>query len=261
MPTCQLCLQEKEKLCKAHLLPEAFYRFIRFDEDSLLSIPGNEKLPFTTTIVGRWDDQILCMECDQKILGKLDDYAAKVMLERKFSMHWCQRPELTYFSMRDVNVAAIKLFWISVLWRHAVSKQSENQGIQLPEESIETIRGMILRGDPGTPEEFSVVLLYFGSPQVIMALSRAEGDDGWFDYYVCGWHVWIKGSRTETRTAFRTLFLDPQSETRVVVQNMDDTPKLFDIILSFVKVDEKEANRAYGEYQKRLSIGKSEEIG
>jgi len=139
-----------------------------------MSIPGTERIPYGTTIIGRWDNKILCSECDQKILGRLDEYAAKIFLNLEFGKHWHQQPELTYFVMKDVDIGALKLFWVSVLWRHAISENPENLEIKLPEDYLEAIRKMILQGDPGTPDDFSVVLLYFGSPQVIMALSKRE---------------------------------------------------------------------------------------
>ena len=254
VPRCRLCLEEKEKLCKAHLLPESFYRFIKFDEDRLIVIPGMERLPFTTTPIGRWDDQILCSECDQKLLGPLDEYAAKIFLELGFSKHWIEHPELTCFFMKDVDIPAIKLFWVSVLWRHAISGLPENSEIDLPEDDLETIRQMILRRDPGSPDDYSVALTYFGYPPVIMALSKSETDDGWSDYFVCGWHIWIKGARTPTRTEFRSLFLDPESDIKVIVRSLEESPRMTERIRKFVLTNKTDANRAYGEYRRRQSL-------
>lgn len=252
MPVCRLCGCEKERLCKAHVLPEAFFRAIRLDGEPLMSIPGSEKYPYTQTWTGRWDAEILCSDCDGRILGKLDDYAARIFLQREFSVHWIQERETTSFRMKEVDVSRIKLFWVSVLWRHAITSLPEHQDIQLAPDDLEVIRQMILREDCGTPHEFSVVMIYFGNPQVIVGMSESEFGAGWFETFINGWHVFMKGHRTEEPHFVEPLFLKAAEDPIVIVRDIDDVPGFWKMITKFVRADKAESNQAYANYQRRV---------
>jgi hypothetical protein len=227
MPTCLFCGEHREKLCKAHILPESFFRAIKLGDEPLMSIPGSEKFPYTQTYAGRWDEEILCSSCDGGTLGKLDDYAARLFLQREFGVHWFQHSNSIHFRMKDVDVSRIKRFWISVLWRHA-----------------------ILTGECGEPEDFSVVLLYFGSPQVIVGMSPSTFGEGWFETYTCGWHVFIKGHKGRDQEPFRPLYLEHEVEPFVIVQDMDETSRFLDLIADFVLKDKAEANRAHADFRR-----------
>lgn len=254
MPRCRLCGEEKEKLCKAHILPEAFFRAIKLDGEPLLSIPGTEKHPYTQTHIGRWDDGILCASCDGEILGRLDGIAARVFLQQEFNVHWRQSPEGTHFRMKGVDAGQLKLFWVSVLWRHAISGLPEHEDVALSDEHIERMRQMILRGAPGTADEYSVGMVFFGGPEVIMGLSKSMFGDGWFEIFVSGWHVFVKGGSQSSNPVFRPMFLDSGTDPLVVVKDMNDTPKLWKVLADFVQLDKNEANRAYANFLREQSL-------
>ncbi len=86
--------------------------------------------------------------------------------------------------MKDVDVSRIKRFWISVLWRHAISSLPEHEDVALASDDLEAMRQIILNGECGASEDFSVVLLYFGSPQVIVGMSPSTFGDGWFETFI-----------------------------------------------------------------------------
>jgi len=251
MPTCRLCGEDKEKLCKAHILPEAFFRSIRLEDEPLMSIPGTERIPYSQTWTGRWDKEILCSACDGGVLGKLDDYAARIFIHRDFPVHWIQEGGTTHFRMKNVDVGKIKLFWISVLWRHAITSLPEHEDIQLDPADLESIRQMILGGDCGTNTDFSVILLYFGTPQVIVGMSESGVGDGWFETFINGWHIFIKGHRLHEPHLLEPIFLKDEEEPLVIVRDINETPRFFDMIASFVMADKDESNQAYANYQRQ----------
>ena len=73
-----MCLLEKE-LIETHIYPEHLYKKLYDVERKFIEVHTQlESLTTTNRRKGLRDDSILCYECDSKILGKLDDYAAKV---------------------------------------------------------------------------------------------------------------------------------------------------------------------------------------
>lgn len=74
---CKFCGQEK-KLIKAHIIPRNFYldykneQYMEVDE-----LSGK----FTIKQNGSYDKNILCAECDGKILGKFDQEGYRILLD------------------------------------------------------------------------------------------------------------------------------------------------------------------------------------
>ena len=86
--TCKFCGQEK-KLINAHIVPECFYLGLK-NKDKYVNFDANLKSrQYKIYQKGGMDKNILCAECDGKILGKLDNEGKKVLLEN-FSKYKCE---------------------------------------------------------------------------------------------------------------------------------------------------------------------------
>ena len=80
---CKGCGEDK-KLIKAHIIPEAFFMGLRFGNDEVpLIISGKSGEHPKRSPIGEYDKNILCHDCEG-VFQKLDDYGARVLLEKKF---------------------------------------------------------------------------------------------------------------------------------------------------------------------------------
>lgn len=134
---CKFCGQEKQ-LCKAHIIPQAFYKDLNIGPYFLAS-KGKyaKKLP-----IGEYDNTILCAECDRRI-GLYDEYASRLFLK-----------ELENFKVSHINLYTIpkthldytklRKFIVSLIWRASISTKFtevnlgdyENIALQLLKEEI-----------------------------------------------------------------------------------------------------------------------------
>lgn len=135
-------------LIKAHIIPEGFFRLLR-DENIAPEMISNSPGSFPKRMqVGTYDSAILCSQCDGK-MAPWDNYGQQVLIHG-FS-------EAVKIPLQGKTVARrierfdyrrLKLFFMSVLWRASVSKQTFYKRISLgPFE--DRLRTMILNEDPG----------------------------------------------------------------------------------------------------------------
>jgi hypothetical protein len=142
---CRLCEVEKGKLCRAHLIPESFYRFMYPDgkvdsKKPLLKILS--EVPYSVKDnIGIYDESILCAKCDG-FLGQLDDYGKNVLLDRNPVL--IHNGEVEIFTIPNVDVAKLKLFFLSVLWRCSISNRSEVKHVSIGVKFENMLRDMLL---------------------------------------------------------------------------------------------------------------------
>jgi hypothetical protein len=166
---CRLCLAE-QPLVEAHIIPRQFYHSIRgsgigFGAGELVPriyVAGSKRKPKQCQS-GIFDSNILCADCDQKIIGPWDKYAQDLFL-RKFptSLATSIRSPALY-CVDSFDYSSLKLFFLSVLWRSAVTDNEffGRVDIQVGEEAI---RRMLLERNPGASEEFPVMAVRYEGP-------------------------------------------------------------------------------------------------
>lgn len=126
------CCGPVEKLIKAHVIPEAFFREHRDGDEVPLVISGSgEEIPKKSPI-GVYDIEILCSTCEAK-MSATDSYGIDVLL-KKFDQLFLPVVE----SGRTVGYEATGLdqdrllhFLVAVLWRASVSTQNFYKGVSL----------------------------------------------------------------------------------------------------------------------------------
>jgi len=162
--TCKFCNQTK-KLVKAHIIPRSFCLQNKGDSKQLLEARTNDPRAVKFWQSGVVDDFILCRTCDNSF-SQWDDYGFKILGTPPGSNHLPRnQSELQCFILRDIDYASIKLFVLSVLWRASVSTLPFFAKIRLgPHE--QTIAGMLRNRNPGTYDQYSVVLFRLVCQQV-----------------------------------------------------------------------------------------------
>ena len=176
--------------------------------------------------VGTYDSTILCSECDQK-MAPWDNYAQQVLIHR-FS-------EAVEISLQGKTVARriekfdyrrLKLFFMSVLWRASVSKQTFYKRISLgPFEN--PLRTMVLKEDPGDSQDFAVVLARFEDVQTTAMLDpHPEKYDGisFCRFYLSGFVAYIKVDKRTTPGFLTDLRLQEDKPLIILARSLQNSP-------------------------------------
>ena len=155
--TCKFCGQEK-KLINAHIVPECFYLGLK-NKYKYVNFDANLKSrQYKIYKKGGMDKNILCAECDGKILGKLDNEGKKVLLENfskyKCEYHYSQKIYKIDNSNYDYN--KLRKFFISILWRASISELPELKPINLGK--YEKIAFDILKDKKEHKELFKILI-------------------------------------------------------------------------------------------------------
>ncbi|MCK4296485.1 MAG: hypothetical protein KAX28_07515 [Candidatus Marinimicrobia bacterium] len=101
-------------------------------------------------------EKLLCESCE-RIIGKYEDYSAKVLFDNKEKRVSIKKP--FGFIFYDVDYTKFKLFQISLLWRASISNRSEIGKIYLGPHS-EKMRKMLLNMNPGEIHEYGCSMFF-----------------------------------------------------------------------------------------------------
>ena len=225
---CRLC-GKITRLIKAHILPKGFYSPI-WDYGEL-GQPQIERVPIVVSLSeprkkpiqtqsGIWDRQILCAACDGNSFGPLDQYATHFLIENPSWTPYAQdehgEPILQIVESYDYR--KLKLFYMSLLWRSAVTSHTFFKEVRLGPWELR-LRKALLAGDPGPQEFFSVVpFCYTGEFGKIMQnpIRQRIGGVNYVRFV-------IKVDQRPGAQQLACMTLDPGRELRVVTKAFTDT--------------------------------------
>lgn len=202
---CSLC-GTHQKLIKAHIIPESFFKELYNDEHYFDEVLNQEKLDKRTKRrKGLYDSEILCAKCDGK-LGKLyDDYGAKVFwgyrnLNIKIKdFHDIKDPRIKWRVVYNADVKRIKLFLLSILWRASISKLDFFKSVDLGEIHSERIKSILKENNSVYINDYSILLMHYAtnSPstrQVLTSINKYRNDGKiYYAAMLCGilivWYI------------------------------------------------------------------------
>lgn len=109
------------------------------------------------------DTGLLCEKCDGGILGPWDKYAQNLLLKEfpKELASFVRIPPFYYVDSFDYS--RLKLFFLSVLWRSAITSHEFFGQVDI-QGNEEEIRRMLLERNPGSPEDFPVMVVKYEGP-------------------------------------------------------------------------------------------------
>lgn len=147
---CKLCLHERV-FVNAHIIPESFYKKLYNDQHQFTDArERDEVIENKRRRKGIRDNSILCSECDRLILGRLDDYAAKVFwgyrnLDIQINeYHDKNDPRIRWRVANNVNTETLKVFFLSILLRADVTKNSFFEDVSLGSAHNSALRRLFL---------------------------------------------------------------------------------------------------------------------
>ena len=112
---CKFC-GKNIKLIKAHIIPEGFFRLLRFGDKPPELHSNKEGVYPKKSPIGVYDKGILCSECDNAI-GIWDNYAQDLLLNSfSESCALFQGDVKLGYKIDKYDYEKLKLFFLSVLW-------------------------------------------------------------------------------------------------------------------------------------------------
>lgn len=154
---CKLCSEHKPLCKESHIIPMFLYKFLTAENNKIVYIDTKKsKFKFN----GEYEGGILCQNCDNVVIGNLDNYFAK-FIHGEFPQ--VVAPRFERMDNRDVVVregdpyydySKYKLFLLSLLWRASISSRPLFNQIKLPADIEEDLRSRLLNNDPGEPDVY-----------------------------------------------------------------------------------------------------------
>jgi hypothetical protein len=169
---CKLCGHDR-KLIKAHIIPKSFFRLDSADQKPARLITNVGGRYAQNIPKGVYDKGILCETCE-RVFSPWDDYAADLFIKNwKAILPLTAGSEQVGYGLPEYDYPRLKLFFMAVLWRAAVSSHSMFENVDLgPREA--DLKQSILSGDPGDMNQFGVVLQAFDDENVGMLNPQPE---------------------------------------------------------------------------------------
>lgn len=232
---CKLC-GKSTRLIKAHILPRGFYSPIWDYGDPgepqservpiIISLSEASKKPIQTQS-GIWDRQILCSACDGNIFGPLDKYATHFIIENPSLIPYAQdeRGEPILHVAESYDYRKLKLFYMSLLWRSAITSHTFFKDVKLGPWEVR-LREALIAGEPGTQEFFSVVpFCYTGefSKMIRNPIRHRIGGVNYMRFRYPGGGFVIKVDQRPGAPQLACVALDPGRELRVITRAYTET--------------------------------------
>ena len=150
---CKLCGTDTD-LQESHIVPEFFYKRMYDEQHRFTVLSTDPDRPEQCPKKGI-REHLMCQVCDGKIIGKYEDYAAKVIfggvkLETKINGNVLQ--------IGGIDYSRLKLFFMSLVWRMGIADRKFWSQVNLgPFE--QTLRHQLYNEIPGAFYEFPCLLI------------------------------------------------------------------------------------------------------
>lgn len=155
MATCALCLNEVEKLCQSHILPEPLYRNV-YDEKGRFPIFSDGAVGPITKPHQKGLREPLLGECCERRLSRWETHATNSLFNEA---HASGVPHEHHMEFK-VDYSKFKLFLLSILWRMGASTNQVFGAVQLGVAHMSRLCDMLLSDDPGEPQEYVCLISY-----------------------------------------------------------------------------------------------------
>lgn len=166
---CSLCHAETKLLKKSHIIPDFMYNGMFGQKHRLSHVNLKDLKELKSVPTGIYDKDILCVKCDNEVIGKYETYASKAiyggdLLGKESPVFKTQKNVHGFVSVlvNNIDYVKFKLFLLSILWRAHVSKQVFFAEIDLGKYA-EKIRRMIVEGDAGEETELQTAIFFIKS--------------------------------------------------------------------------------------------------
>lgn len=165
MGICKLCLNEKELIRRSHLFPNFMYKGIGDDNNRMYLLSSSS--PFHKKVVqtGAYEEYILCADCDNNILSKLERYANNTLYSQPYRTNTDNFEQVKntnnvcVIHCTNVDYSIFKLFLQSLIWRASISSHDLFNYFKLTPQQEEQLRFSILNSTPLNKDDYACMIL------------------------------------------------------------------------------------------------------
>lgn len=252
-----MCSRSFEKLVKSHVIPESFFRAIKSESDHLLVVSSNEGEYTKKSRIGIYDQEILCLDCEEKFKA-LDDYGQKIFLQsQKYLKPIVEEggsDPAGWVLERDVDFLRLKRFLLSVLYRSDISGDKFYQHVSLG--PYQEILKNILDSDTENPDNnraFTIFIRRFDIEKSKFARellldprpTRIDGVRFYQIYLGSGYVVYIKADKQKTPQDFQKLIIGELPRIHIVSGDLDESSEINIIRKIGISLREKAARKKF----------------
>ncbi len=154
MTICKYCLKQKQ-LIGAHILPKKFYTGYEKSGYGLLNSKGYTRKKYQSGVI---DNNILCSDCDNTILGEYDKEAYRLLLNieaKNIRTKW-QDFDAYIYNQTEFNYEKLRKFFIAFLWKASISKLECMNMVDLG--PYETIALKLLKDEMKNDNLFKIII-------------------------------------------------------------------------------------------------------
>jgi len=204
---CKGCGQEN-KLIKAHAIPEAFFVGLRDGRKPPKLITDTAGIFPQRSHIGVYDEGILCRECEDRF-QEIDNYGQLLLLkEENEHIELIKNGTIIGWTIKEYNYDLLKRFFVSILWRAAISTHDFYSRVTLgPFE--EEAKKLIWEESPGDPSQFSFVLAKFIDDEIGRTIMDPHRERwygvNYYRFYLYGYVLYIKVDSRKTPAEFRRI--------------------------------------------------------
>jgi len=160
---CQLCLKDKILLKNSHIIPNFLYKGLFDAKHKIVSVNLNDYNDRKIHQTGFKDQDILCADCDNGIIGAYERYASNSIFgdhtKLDVEIYDGDQTAVPYIRFKNLDYHLTKLFFLSILWKSHLSVNPFFDQINLGRKYAEQLRQMLIGRNAGAEDSFEVVLI------------------------------------------------------------------------------------------------------
>jgi len=163
--TCKLCLNEKELIKRSHLFPNFMYKGIGDDKNRINIISSAAPFQKKKAQTGAYEEYILCADCDNNLLSKLERYANNYFYSQPYRTNNDSFEQVTnvhginVIRCKNIDYKQFKLFLQSLVWRASVSTHELFENFKLSNQQEEQLRSSLINSTPLDEDDFACLIL------------------------------------------------------------------------------------------------------
>jgi len=218
---CKLCGGEK-KLVKAHIIPKSMYRQMYINSESPEMYSNKKGIHPRKSHVGEYDQGIVCEACEA-LFSPWDDYAQELLLAEYQDGDFFvdANGNKRAYTFNTFNYVKLKLFFLSLLWRADASSRPFFRRVDIGP-FRNGLRQMILQKNPGSAEDFGVVLTRYSDEigqSILMDPHKQRFEHvNYIQMYFAGYIAYIKVDRRNVGQQFAPFLMMPGMPLHVMLR-------------------------------------------
>ncbi len=195
---CKLCQLEKP-LIRALLIPRNYFLQMKGKSKHLVEFETGESPQKSLNQSGTIDTTILCQNCDNKRLGRFENYGYAVFPPLPDPTKITRLPYLEIYRLGAINGRSLNLFLIGLLWKLHASNQALGYHVDLGQRYSEQFRAAILAGRDSKSVSCVAFLMQYPQYSDLMlgALRKKVEGVNCYVFYLPPWKLLIRVDNRE----------------------------------------------------------------